>query len=170
VAYRLKTRPAIAFALICATAAVVAVFGWLRSENESSERPVAVRTSNVEAQQRMKDALRAAGIPFSIELREGQEFITWPPEHNAAAEAVIGRFPGKPISDGRNAQFPDPALQKEFTDWLSRRGIRHQVIRSHGQDYVVWDRDRGDLVTQFMENRGADCKERVAGKGAAARC
>jgi len=147
----------------CAVAAFLALTGC-----DEPARPRLIATSNPDAQQRAKDALRDAGIPFSTEIRDGQEFITWPPAHNAAAEAVLGRTGREPFPGKRNAQFPDAALQKQFTQWLLKREIKHQVVRSYGQEWVVWDREAGDLVRQFMESRGADCKNRVAGGRAGA--
>jgi hypothetical protein len=148
----------IALGLAGLLALVVMLFiGWPRIDKDN---PRSVRHGEPVAQQRMKDALREAGIPFSVEVRDGQEFLTWPPAHNEAALAVIDRFGGKPLTDGRNAHFPDPAVQKQFTDWLAQRGIKHEVVTTHGDAFVVWDPAAGDLVGQFMESRRADCKER----------
>ena len=151
--------------VICALAAGALLF-W----KHEPARPTLISHSNPDALLRVKDALRDAGIPFSTEMRDGREFVTWPPEHNAKAEAVIGGIGGRSVGGGRNAHFPDPALQKQFTAWLSERGIKHEIVRSYGEDYVVWDPAAGDLVRQFMESRGADCKDRAAGKGGAALC
>ena len=68
-----------------------------------------------------------------------------------------------PLPDGRNVHFPDPALQKQFTDWLAQKGIAHQVVTMRGEDYVVWNESKGDLAREFIESRGsAACKGEVA--------
>lgn len=152
---------------------VVLVVRWPHFESDAHLRdnPRLVHHSEPSVQERMKDALRDAGIPVTTEMRDGQEFLTWPPAHNEAALAVIHRFRGQPLTNGRNAHFSDPAAQKQFTDWLAQRGIKHEVVTVHGDEFVVWDPAAGDLVGQFMESRSADCKERVAGsKGGAPRC
>jgi hypothetical protein len=82
-----------------------------------------VHYGDPDLQQRVKDALGDAGIPFSTRTRDRQEFITWSPEHNAAAQAVIDRVQEPRLPDRRNVHFPDPAQQKEFTDWLTGNGI-----------------------------------------------
>lgn len=153
----------IPFAFFCTVVAFIVLTGC-----DEPARPTLIATSNPDAKQRAKDALRDAGIPFSTEMRDGQEFITWPRERNAAAEAVLGRMGRDPFPGKRNAQFPDPALQKQFTQWLLKKDIKHEVVKSFGQEWVVWDREAGDLVRQFMESRGADCKNRLAGVKAGA--
>jgi hypothetical protein len=147
-------------------------WGYFDADPGDAARPQLVHHSNQDVQQRLKNALRDAGIPYRTEMRDGQEFITWPPAHNTAARAVIERFDGKPLGNNqRNAQFPDPALQKQFTDWLAKQGIKHEVVTSYGMELVVWDESAGDLVRQYMESRSADCKARVAaGKTDATRC
>ena len=63
-------------------------------------------------------------------------------------------------------------LHQQFTDWLAKKGIEHELVKSHGQDYVVWDESKGDVVKEFMEGRGgAECKGKVAAsKSAPGRC
>ena len=80
-------------------------------------------------------------------------------------------IPEGPLPAGRNVHFPDPNLRKQFTDWLAQKGIEHQVVTTRGEDYVVWDENRGDLAREFIESRSAECKVKVAaGKSAGGRC
>jgi hypothetical protein len=128
----------------------------------------AVSYSNPETQQALKDGLREAGIPFTVKIENGKEFVSWPAEHNRAAEAIDAKVREGPLPNGRNAKFPDPALEKQFTEWLDKKGVKHQRVGG----YVVWDEGAGDAVREFMESRGsAECKGKVAaGKAGAAPC
>ena len=127
--------------------------------------------SDPEMQQRLKDGLRAAGVPFTVKMQDGKEYVGWEAEHAAAAQAVDDKIKEGPLPAGRNVHFPDPTLRKQFTDWLAQKGIQHQVVTTRGEDYVVWNENRGDLAREFIESRSADCKGKVAaGKPAAARC
>lgn len=128
----------------------------------------AVYYSDPDMRQRLKDSLRAAGIPFTVKIEDGKEYVGWTGEHNAAAEAINEKVREGPLPNGRNAKFPDPALGKQFTEWLAKKGIKHQLVNG----YVVWDEGAGDAVREFMESRGTtECKGKVAaGKAGAAPC
>ncbi len=127
-----------------------------------------VSYSDPELQQRLKDGLRAAGVPFTVKTQNGKEFVGWEPEHAAAAMAVDAKIKESPLPDGRNVHFPDPNLHKQFTDWLTQKGIEHQVVTMRGDDYVVWNESRGDLAREFVESRAsAECKDKVAAAKAA---
>ena len=131
----------------------------------------AVSYTDADLQQRLKDALREARVPFTVETRDGTEYVGWAAEHNDAADAVIEKVVGKSLPSGRNAHFPDPEVQKQFIDWLAKKGIRHEVMKMRGDDYVVWDEAGGNAAHDFMRSRGSDCKGKVAsGKLGAARC
>jgi hypothetical protein len=131
-----------------------------------------VSYSDTDTQQRLKDGLREAGIPFTVKMQDGKEFVGWPAEHNAAAEAINEKVREGPFRAGRNAHIPDPELHKQFVGWLEKKGIKHEVVRSDGKDYIVWDQGGGDAVREFMESRGAaECKGKVAaGKAESGRC
>ena len=147
----------------------------LRSQPPS--RPAGTHSSSYSdpaMQQRLKDELAKAGIPYALDVTDGKEFIKWPVEHNAAVEDIKRRRVDTLFSGGRNASFPDPALRQEFTDWLTQRGITYEVVNSSGGEFVVWDRGPNDLVRQFMEGRSVDCPPGAAasasGKAGQTRC
>jgi hypothetical protein len=130
-----------------------------------------VSYSDADMQQRLKDGLRAAGVPFTVKMQDGKEFVGWDAEHAGAAQAVDEKVREGPLPAGRNVHFPDPNLRKQFTDWLRQKGIEHQVVTTRGEDYVVWNESRGDLAREFIESRSAECKDKVAaGKSAGGRC
>ena len=125
-------------------------------------------------QQRLKDELAKAGIPYALDVTDGKEFIKWPVEHNAAVEDIKRRRVDTLFSDNRNALFPDPALREEFTAWLRGRGIPYEIVNSRDGEFVVWEKGPNDLVRQFMEGRSTDCAPGAAagasGKAGQARC
>jgi hypothetical protein len=145
--------------------------------SQPSSRPVGTRSSSYSdpaMQQRLKDELAKAGIPYALDVTDGKEFIKWSVEHNTAVEDIQRRKIDAMFSGGRNASFPDPALRQEFTDWLTRRGITYEVVKSSSGEFVVWDRGPNDLVRQFMEGRSTDCPPGAAasasGKAGQTRC
>jgi hypothetical protein len=145
--------------------------------SQPSSRPVGTRSSSYSdpaMQQRLKDELAKAGIPYALDVTDGKEFIKWSVEHNTAVEDIQRRKVDAMFSGGRNASFPDPALRQEFTDWLTRRGITYEVVNSSSGEFVVWDRGPNDLVRQFMEGRSVDCPSGAAasasGKAGQTRC
>jgi len=125
-------------------------------------------------QQRLKDELAKAGIPYALDVTDGKEFIKWPVEHNAAVEDIKRRRVDTLFSDNRNASFPDPALRQEFTDWLTQRNIPYEIVNSTSGEFVVWEKGPNDLVRQFMEGRSVDCAPSAAasasGKAGQTRC
>lgn len=147
--------------------------GWPYVDpSRTGQRTRAVSYSDPSRQQRLKDALREAGIPFTVRMEDGKEFVGWAAEHDAAAEAIDRKVSQGPRPGQRSAQIPDAALHKEFTAWLTAKGIQHEVVQMQGKDWVAWDESAGDLVRQFMEGRSsAGCKGKVAvGKPGAAPC
>ena len=147
--------------------------GWPHVDPaRTGERTRAVSYSDPSRQQRLKDALREAGVPFTVRIEDGKEFVGWKAEHDAVADAIHQKVSGGPRPGTRNAHIPDAALHAEFVAWLSEKGIQHEVMPMRGEDWVVWDESAGDLVRQFMEARaGADCKGKVAaGKSGPGRC
>lgn len=145
--------------------------------NQPPSRPAETRSSSYSdpaMQKRLKDELAKARIPYALDVTDGKEFVRWPVEHNAAVEDIKRRRVDTLFSGGRNASFPDPALRKEFTDWLTRREITYEVVTSSSGEFVVWDRGPNDLVRQFMEARSVDCAPGAAastsGKAGQTRC
>lgn len=123
----------------------------------------AVHYGDADDQERVKQAFAKAGIPFTVENRGGEEWITWPSEHNAAAQAVQDKARNA-VPSGRNVSFPDnPGRQKAFTDWLARNNIKHEIVRQHGHEIVVWEEGARDPLERFSrETPPVDCPKRKA--------
>jgi len=127
---------------------------------EVSSRPAgshSVHHSNPERQQGLKNELQKAGIPYSLETSDGKEFITWAQEHKAAVEEIERKMNEAPTPDSHNTSFEDPATQKEFREWLVKRGIAHEVVTMQGREFVTWQ-GPDDLPVQFMNERSLRCK------------
>src|SRR5204863_1278214 len=75
--------------------------------------------SNAETQQRLKDGLTKAGIPFRTRMERGKEYVSWPPEHDAAAEKISEQArDGDLQAPRRSIAFGTAEMQKEFIAWL----------------------------------------------------
>jgi len=131
-------------------------------KDAAPRRGGAVSYGDPEDNQRAKEELGRAGIPFTVENREGKEWISWPPEHEAAAQAVQERMRNA-VPNGRNVSFPDaPDRQKAFTDWLTRNGIKYEVVRRRGREIIVWDEAAPDALDRFNAQSGGNCPKRKA--------
>lgn len=120
----------------------------------------AVRYPDPDTQERLKQQLAKAGVPYTVEKRNGEEWIAWPAEYNATAGAVQDKVQNA-VPNGRNAFFPnEPQRQREFTDWLTRKGIKWEIVREHGREMVVWEEGARDPVKQFMAERGHNCPKK----------
>lgn len=146
-------------------------FRYMLSSTPSS-RPVSTRAtsySDPALQQRLKNELAKAGIPYEIEITDGKEFVKWPVEHDAVVEEIKRTKVDTMFGEGRNASFPDPELRREFTEWLTRHGISYEIVTSSGgREFVVWEEGPKDLVRQFMESRAVECPPKAAAKASGA--
>ena len=108
--------------------------------------------SDADKQQQLKDGLRRAGVPFKVETREGKEYVKWPHEHDAVAQEIGRKLREGPFPNGRQTRFGDPAMQKEFADWLTSKGVKHETVKQHGEDWIFWDGGE-NLAHEFMTSR-----------------
>jgi hypothetical protein len=133
-----------------------------------------VSYSDPAMQRELKDELGKAGIPYTVEMSDGKEFVGWTNEHNAAAEEIQRRVTGVPGAGEHSVSFSDPATGREFREWLEKRGIPSETETLRGRESVVWKEKDGaqDLAMQFMNERSVPCKRgKAAGAaGKAKRC
>lgn len=124
-------------------------------------------------QQQLKDALTKAGIPYSVETRDGTEYVVWTSQYNAAVEK-IQREMEEPFTAGHNVSFDDPKQEREFREWLKKRGISNEIVTSGGKKFIVWKDGPKDLMMQFMDENSSRCpRDKPAsapGKAKAPRC
>lgn len=113
-----------------------------------------VSYSNPQTQQRLKDELARAGIPFTTDSREGREYVNWSREHNAAAQKIQETLHGP-----RGIHFGSAQSQKDFVEWLAKRKIKSAIVRHEGNDYVTWDdpRQPKEMMDAFIAARPSKC-------------
>ena len=84
-------------------------------------------------------ALAQAGVPYKIEMQDGQRYATWSAEHKKTVDQVKADFFGKPLPPGRHLHLTPPEYQKKFEAWLSENSVPYSVQQSHGREYIVWE-------------------------------
>ena len=126
----------------------------------SSGRQVGWRSvwySNAETQQRLKDGLAKAGIPFRTRMEGGKEYVSWPPEHDAAADRIQQDAREMDLPSG--IHFGNSEMQREFVAWLAKRGIKSDIVQRDGQEYVKWDGPASakEMMDAFIADRPSKC-------------
>jgi len=118
--------------------------------------------SNPETQQRLKDGLAKAGVPFKTRIQEGKEYISWQPEHDAAAEKIQQEARNFDIPPG--IHFGSSETQKEFIAWLAKRGIKSAIVLRDGKEYVRWDdaTEPKQMMDAFIADRPSKCPKQKA--------
>ena len=135
------------------------------SFTKEGPRPVGTSSrsyGDAETQERFKQELARAGIPFEVESRDGKEWVGWTQDYNAAVEAIHLEVSEGPLPAGRSMGFGDPAHHKEFAEWLARKGVKSETVRAHGKEYLVWEEGAGEplaLMNEFHAERAKKCKE-----------
>jgi hypothetical protein len=125
--------------------------------------------SNADTQQRLKDGLAKAGIPFRTRMEGGKEYVSWAPEHDAAAEKISEEArAGDVVPPKRGIAFGTAETQREFTAWLDQRGVKWAIVPRDGKDFVEWEdkASTSEIVEAFMKQRSTDCE----GAKAKAKC
>ena len=118
--------------------------------------------SNAETQQRLKDDLAKAGIPFKTRMEGGKEYVSWPPEHDAAADRIQEQ--ARNADQPRGIHFGSSDMQKEFVAWLAKRRIKSDIVVRDGQEYVTWD-DPAEpkvMMDAFIAARPSKCPKQKA--------
>jgi uncharacterized protein (DUF983 family) len=128
-----------------------------------------VHYGDAATQQALKDALDKAGIPYKLEMRDGEEFVGWTHAHDAAARKIKRQVDGSNLPPGPNVSFNNPVLQKEFVAWLTSKGVKHETTSAYGREHVVWE-GPDDLSRQFMTKRPSDCDKMAAAGIRSKRC
>jgi len=121
---------------------------------------------HAEYQQEFKDALGKAGIPYTVEMKDGREFAYWTSEQHAAVEAIKRELE---LLEGRSVSFSNPILDKAFKDWLAKNGVAYRTVQRRGRDYVAWEGEP-ELLKKFMaEVKFPDCPK-AAGEVTSKNC
>ena len=128
-----------------------------------------VHYGDAATQQALKDALDKSGIPYKLEMRDGEEFVGWTRAHDAGARKIKRQVDGSDLPPGRNVSFNNPVLQKEFVAWLTGKGVKHETTTAYGREHIVWE-GPDDLFRKFMTEKPSDCDKMVAAGTRSIRC
>jgi hypothetical protein len=119
-----------------------------RTQSESQALSESVSYSDAERQERLKQALSSAGIPFDVVIEErNQEFIRWDATNSNAVERVKDSIF---LPSGRNISL-DEARQLRFKAWLQQRGIPFRTMKEHDREYIVWEDADAERVRAWDE-------------------
>jgi len=114
------------------------VLGGCDHRVESDSRPLSesVSYSDTDDQERLKQALKSAGIPFDVVTQQrNQEFIRWDAKYSAQVERIKDSIFPPP---GRSIRF-DSERQSQFKAWLEKNRIPYRTVAEDGDEYVVWE-------------------------------
>ena len=104
--------------------------------SESRTISESVSYSDPADQERFKQALTSAGIPFDVVTEQrNQEFIQWDARYSAQVERVKDSIFPPP---GRSIAL-DSKWQARFKTWLDENGIPYTTVIADEGEYVVWD-------------------------------
>jgi len=109
----------------------------------------AVHYARPSEQAAFKAALQRAGVPYTLEANHGVEQIRWDARYDAQVEKIQRELFGPEIN-GSNVSFGDATQQRAFAEWLTKRGMKYQVVRSRGEDHVVWEGPQS-LLQEYID-------------------
>jgi hypothetical protein len=121
--------------------------------------------SNAETQQRLKDGLAKAGIPFKTRMEGDKEYVSWPPEHDAAADKISEEARNRDVEPPKRAiAFGNAETQRQFIAWLDKRGIKSAIVPRDGKEYVEWEDTAAtkEIFEAFLKERSKDCRNAKA--------
>jgi hypothetical protein len=102
---------------------------------------------NAEEQERFKQGLSAAGIPYKLTKRNNREFVSWEPKYNLAVEKVeFSRF----LPSGRSISL-DEQRQSRFKVWLKQTKIPYKTLLIGKREYIIWDQADSKRVQEWEE-------------------
>jgi len=113
----------------------------LLGAGSSSASTRASTFSDPGTQERFKRELEAGKVPHSTYSRDGKEWVSWDAKDDAVVEELRAKAQAGPLTSGRNVAFGDSTQEEEFVNWLTKRGVPHKRVNSHGKTFVVWEGD-----------------------------
>lgn len=137
-------KAAIAFFLLVAAAACIRV----DSSGGSKLASEGYSLSDPAKQERFKQELTAAGVPFTTKTLDGQEYVHWDASHAERANAVRISLLGPDLPSGRNISY-DAETQARFKSWLAENGIPFSTAVKEEREYVIWEENVDDKVRKW---------------------
>jgi hypothetical protein len=115
---------------------------------ESRTLSEGISYEDAERQERFKQALSTAGVPFKVVARErGQEFVEWEAQYSSEVERVQDSIFVPP---GRSIRF-DMKTQSRFKEWLEHNGIPYRTLTEKDGEWVVWEQADAERVRAWKE-------------------
>jgi hypothetical protein len=119
-----------------------------RVETESRTTSEGVSYSNVRDQERFKQALSSAGIPFDVTTEQrGQEFVRWGASYSAQVNRIKDSLF---LPSGRNLRL-DPERQSQFKAWLEQNAVPYRTMVQEDGEYVVWEEVDAERVRAWPQ-------------------
>src|SRR5262245_41862494 len=107
-----------------------------RVETSSRTTAESVSYGNARDQERFKQALQSAGIPFEVATEQrGQEFVRWDASYSAQVKRIKDSLF---LPAGRNLRL-DPQRQSQFKAWLDQNAVPYRTMAQEDGEYVVWE-------------------------------
>jgi hypothetical protein len=107
-----------------------------RAETKSRTTSEGVSYGDVSDQERFKQALSGAGIPFEVAIEQrGQEFVRWDASYSAEVKRIKDSLF---LPSGRNLRL-DPERQSQFKAWLEQNEVPYRTMVQEDGEYVVWE-------------------------------
>ena len=104
--------------------------------------------SDPDRMERLKTGLTSAGIPFTTEVRDGNEYVDWEGRYADKANAVRIELFGPDLPSNRNIAMGGE-LQVRFKAWLAERSIPYQTVEKEGVEYIIWEESIDEAVRQW---------------------
>lgn len=119
-----------------------------RLETESRTTSEGVSYSNARDQERFKQALSSAGIPFDVTTEQrGQEFVRWGASYSAQVNRIKDSIF---LPSGRNLRL-DPERQSQFKAWLEENAVPYRTMVQEDGEYVVWEEVDAERVRAWPQ-------------------
>lgn len=119
-----------------------------RVETQSRTTSEGVSYSNANDQERFKQALSGAGIPFEVTTEQrGQEFVRWEARYSAQVDRIKDSLF---LPSGRNIRL-DPERQAQFKAWLEQNAVPYRTMVQDDGEYVVWEEADAERVRAWPQ-------------------
>lgn len=119
-----------------------------RVETPSRTISEGISYSNANDQERFKQALSGAGIPFDVTTEQrGQEFVRWEARYSAQVDRIKDSLF---LPSGRNLRL-DPERQSQFKAWLEQNAIPYRTMIQEDGEYVVWEEADAERVRAWPQ-------------------
>lgn len=119
-----------------------------RVDTESRTLTESVAYSDAEDQERFKQALSSAGIPYDVVIEQrNEEFVRWDASYTEAVERIQDAIF---VPSGRSISF-DAARQARFKSWLEHSGIPYRTMIEDNREHIVWEAADAERARSWEE-------------------